>query len=492
MRRHDRLPNRAHPPHANRRGRRWGRCWLWFLFAGMVLAGCGITAPSAGQVPTSVPVPAPPPYPTMEPRRWLGGSDPHATVQLPGTALDVHLAVHPTQGWPAVAILQRFAEGADPIQAFVRVLNPHTGQWSAAQQVDIGESSNGMDRFGSALVGITGDGVVHAVWGGSDAPPSDPSSGGIWTSASADYGVTWSAPARLLTHCWSALDMATTPSGQIVVLANCWTLVHDDAQPHAEIRVRDAHGQWLPPERIAVDARSGALALAGDGPDLRITALTLPLTDGQRTTAHLLGKYLRDPGPWQVHALPLPSSRADQDVVRWQVRHLSFTRVLPDQRVTTGLIFTWSDAERAHAYALTSLDGGLTVGAVSPIVVADPAPAGRAPTAVFAAPAYDPVADRLVAIWSCCHDASAQPVPATHYASWSVPGSDRWTMLAGRGPVPGILGARAAHRTATAQAPMSRWTWLAWIEGSNTVLVRSVDLNTLIPVGQYPTPTPGS
>ena len=103
----------------------------------------------------------------MEPKRWLGGSDPHATFQLPGTTFDVRVAVHPTQGWPAVAVLQRFNEGSDPIQAFVRVLNPQSGQWSAAQQVDIGDSSNGMDRFGAALVGITGD--VHRIGSWPDA-----------------------------------------------------------------------------------------------------------------------------------------------------------------------------------------------------------------------------------------------------------------------------------------------------------------------------------
>ena len=36
--------------------------------------------------------------------------------------------------------------------------------------------------------------------------------------------------------------MATTPSGQIVVLASCWTLVRGDAQPHTEFAIRDEAG----------------------------------------------------------------------------------------------------------------------------------------------------------------------------------------------------------------------------------------------------------
>ena len=137
--------------------RQWKR---WRSVAGLILlivlsllTGCDLsqpptTAPSAQPSP----VPAPPAYATMEPKRWLGGSDPYATFQLPGVTFDVRVAVHPTQGWPAVAVMQRFNEGSDPIQAFVRVLNPQSGQWSTAQQVDTGESSNGMDRFGAALV----------------------------------------------------------------------------------------------------------------------------------------------------------------------------------------------------------------------------------------------------------------------------------------------------------------------------------------------------
>ena len=90
-----------------------------------------------------------------------------------------------------------------------------------------------------ALVGITGDSVVHAVWGGSDGDPTSPDAGGIWTSTSSDYGTTWSVPQRLLTHCWNPLDIATTPSGQIVVLSSCWTLTRGDAQPHTEFAIRD-------------------------------------------------------------------------------------------------------------------------------------------------------------------------------------------------------------------------------------------------------------
>jgi hypothetical protein len=285
--------------------------------------------------------------------------------------------------------------------------------------------------------------------------------------------------------------MATTPSGQIVILANC----HNPGSntPHTTFLIRDSNGAWLPPQTVAVDSWNGAIALAGDREHLRMTALTMPFARNNATTGHLIGKYLADPGPWQVEDVPLvPAGVPDPGMMRWQAHHLSFTRLLPNGQPTSNLIFTWSDAERAHAYSITSLDGGLSFGPVVPIVVDNTVPldtGSRAP-AVFAAPAYDPIADRLVAIWTCCQEAQYERVPVTHYASWSVPGSVLWTPLLGLDRIPTIIGSRSAHRTATAQAPMSRWTWVAWVEGPNQITVRSFDLNKIIPASHYLTPTP--
>jgi len=85
-------------------------------------------------------------------------------------------------------------------------------------------------------------------------------------------------------------------------------------------------------------------------------------------------------------------------------------------------------------------------GPVAPIVLDDTAAGtGAQAPAVFAAPAYDPIADRLVAIWSCCQDALYGGVASTHYASWSVPGITNWTPLLGSVRIPTIIGSRSAH-----------------------------------------------
>jgi len=124
-------------------------------------------------MPYPTPAPQPPPYPTQAPKLRQGGSDMQTMLQLPGHTYGLTIAVHPTEGWPVVGIMQRFSESSDPIQSFVRVFNPRSNTWGPAQQVDIGESSNGQDRFSSTVVGVTGDGAVHVVYGASDMDFAD-------------------------------------------------------------------------------------------------------------------------------------------------------------------------------------------------------------------------------------------------------------------------------------------------------------------------------
>ena len=69
------------------------------------------------------------------------------TIQLPGHTYRLKIAVHPTEGWPVVGIMQRFSESADPIQSFVRVFNGRSNKWGPAQQVDIGRRHVPLDLF---------------------------------------------------------------------------------------------------------------------------------------------------------------------------------------------------------------------------------------------------------------------------------------------------------------------------------------------------------
>jgi hypothetical protein len=150
-------------------------------------------------------------------------------------------------------------------------------------------------------------------------------------------------------------------------------------------------------------------------------------------------------------------------------------------------VLSWAslDADRPGLFAMTSLDAGRSWGEVEAIHTP---PADQA--TLFAPLAYDPVADRLVAIWTCCADARWDVVPSTHYARWSVPDSGVWLPAASNDP-PLALGSRVAAQTVAAQPANSRRTWLAWVEQQQRIEVRSLALNQLIPVDQYPAATPG-
>jgi hypothetical protein len=451
--------------------------------------------PDETLVPYPTPAPARSPYPTQEPKLRQGGSDEQTTIQLPGRTYALSLAVHPTEGWPVVGIMQRFSESADPIQSFVRVYNPHAKQWGPAQQVDIGESSNGQDRNGSIVVGITGDRTVHVVWGGSDRA-ADGSEGGLWTSSSADYGAHWSAPQQIATDCALALDMATTAAGDIVVLASCYTRVGNGATFHADMLVRHPNGTWEPPAQLAAPATFGAVVIAGDGATTTAYALTIAHpSQGDPRQLYLLAKRLAVPGEWNIQTRAFAVDGIDSSELGdfgINVRAMTFARSVggTSQR---GIVFMFSGRNRASAYGLSSLDGGASWGAVEPIAFRAHEPETSGYTIGWAAPAYDPAADRLLALWTCCADASGATVEATHYASWSVPGSGVWTPELRTGVdaprVPIVLGSRSAASSVTAQAKNARVVWVGWVEQGNQIHVRTLNLNQIVPVGAYPLPT---
>ncbi len=412
--------------------------------------------------------PTRPPFPTMEPALVLGGSDTTTTMHLPGRQFDVKLAVHPTEGWPALVTMSRFVASTDPMQITARVYNPHTGTWNVAQQVDVGASSAGQDRFGSAVIGITGDRTVHVVWGSSDEGQQR-----IWTSQSTDFGVSWSEPVVIATGCWQPVDMATSVDNQIAVLLACYP-----GRP--SVVVRRGNGTWLPQQWPGTKGQFGAIRIVGEGSDARAVAVMSELQDTRQVD--ILSKRLSDGGAWQVQMRRVPSLPNVPPALLWQQEAVLFPR---PNSATPGILVTWPGFEASIAYALTSLDGGQTWGEVETIVASTQ---GARVNRVV--PAYDAAADRLVAIWTCCGNPKEE---SSHYASWSVSGSGLWSPALApdlANAVPLVLGARAADDMSAAQALNSRTTWLAWVEREHQIEVRSFDLNKVVPVDQYPQPTP--
>lgn len=453
-------------------------------------------APDETLVPYPTPVPPRPPYPTQEPKLRLGGSDRQTVLQLPGHTLRLALAVHPTNGWPVVGVTQRFNESTDPIQSFVRVFDPRANTWGPARQVDIGASSDGQDRFGSTVVGVTGDNSIHVVYGASDMDGDTPAY--LWTRTSIDYGATWSAPQRIARDCWTADGMATTAQGWIVVTANCY-VPHGagEAMPQPAMLVRRPDGTWLAPARIAMPdwyGAEGAAAIVGDGDQARAIGLRFGGLGSDNGAAYLISKRLSDPGDWQVQRRDITVPYGASGGWHWHASALVFPRARADGTVTNGVIFTWTGASATGVYALVSLDGGQRWGSIEPILYDGRDPAETHQPVAWVAPAYDPAADRLLAFWTCCGEAEYTPAESTHYASWSAPGSGVWSpgQVPGHGEprVPAVSGARSAWSSVAAQSSNARSVWVAWVEQGNQVVVRTLNLNLVIPVADYLTPTP--
>ena len=468
-----------------------------------ILAGLLILLTVAAACSPTPPTPyVPPPvsgggpaFPTQLPRIELGGSDQVMTMRLPGKIDALDLAVHPISGWPAVIAWQHWSLSTDGVAAFARIYNPKARRWGPALQVDLGPTGNGADRFASAVIGITGDSAVHAVWGASDE-----GSAGLWTSTSTDYGETWSAAQRIATDCWFANAMATTPSGWIVVQASCFTGGRADPQPDATLIVRREDGTWLPQQRSGVPGWFGTVAIAGDGPDALATAFVTSHGAGQDNhVAYLVSKYLRNEGGWNVttrRIVPLGIAEAEAGDYHWHPQSLAYPRHYADGSVRTGITFMWSGRRRASAYALSSFDGGLSWGSVEPIIyyVGNSDETGQILEHVV--PAYDVAADRLVAIWSGFGD-PADLAPNTHYSSWSVPGSGVWHSslqalssdpgdIAPGQPVPIAFGGRSVGDMAATLASNARKMWIGWVEQRQEVKVRSFELNQMIPISEYP------
>lgn len=454
-----------------------------FLLA--VLTSCGVPLPKPS-APVSL---APPkPYPTMDTRRWMNGTGQTSTLTLPNALLNIDISVHPTEDWPVIAATDWGGVTDEPRHAFVRVLNPETGTWGKALQMDIGQSNLGANRFARTVVAVQGNHAITAVWGSSDAPNRDVA--GIWTSSSTDYGANWSAPTKLTQECYEPLDLAATVDGQFVLLLNC----RNGETVYPALMTRRADGTWLPRQRVDAPAwydAQGAIVIRGAGADARAVALLSGARPSMgEGTVYIAAKYLvNERDGWEVTKRTAQVDGQSVPDRFWHVQGIAFDRIAPQvpARQREGMVFTWTDRDAGHVYSITSLDAGLSWGEVESVAsFAENDPTRTA----FAAPAYDPLADRLVTIWTCCNAAQYDPKPTTHYASWSVPGSGTWLPKANGPLTPLAFDSRAAYTTAIAQTANSRIGWIAWVDAQRTLNVRSFDLNQIIPVDQYPVPTP--
>ena len=447
--------------------------------------------PSAPGAPVATPYPTPVPYPTQHPIIVNAGNDLVTALELPFLH-HVDVAVHPSAGWAAVASVwtddYHGSDGGPSRRIFVRVFSPVANTWSPARQVNPPPTEDGNGLYGGVALGITGDGTVHAVWGGAFTAGKP-----VWYTQSRDYGTTWSTPQQIGAGCYSVANMATTLDGQLVVLALCTPATAFAVRPG--LIVRRADGTWLPQEDIAVDGRWGSVVVLGDGPDARAIAL---LTSANGSVGHLLQKRLGAAGAWQVRRITLapPAGLYPASATYYLHRGMTFRR----PNGSDGILFTWSVYGGNAVHALQSLDGGQSWGSVETIAAYRATPgAGAAappPDHRWSAPAYDARADRVIVLLVRTDQDGVVPWPGngTHHAFWSVPGSGVWTPRQGPAvyeqAIPLVSGATSASYTDAGQMANGSFLWLAWVNRWQQLQVRSLDLDLIIPPEQYPQQDP--
>ena len=251
--------------------------------------------------------------------------------------LTIDLAVHPSEGWPAVASVV-WSGNADPERVFVSVYNPLTNGWSSARQVDLGASHIGRYSRTVALA-ITGDRTVHVVWAMSDPnfvtnnPPS-----GVWTASSRDFGQSWSAPQRIATGCRRVNSLAATPEGTLVAQLIC------DNGPRVGkpvLLLRTPDGMWQPPEALPIptwEYSEGRVVLSGHGAAAQIVSLVLAGSAGS-PVAFLARRPLAG-GAWQLstRVMELGGSALRMG----QVSAVAYDRIRPDGTADPAVTFSWT------------------------------------------------------------------------------------------------------------------------------------------------------
>lgn len=428
--------------------------------------------PGQTQVAWPTPLPTEPPYPT----RPVSAAQPQAgsfdVLRLPDPVLALDVAVHPQGSWAAVAAISIPVVNQGSPRVSVRVYHPVAHRWVLAHTVDQDGAHPGR-LFRSVSLSIAPDGTIVVIWGVTDYPHLT-----LFSAHSSDYGATWSAPESIGDSFLTVLDVATTVTNDVYALA----MQRDGEQVRPLLLHRTPAGAWsqeLLPVAATWYASSGALTVVGSGDSAQLVALLTTSADHPGAAWTLTRPLSARTWTTQLHTTP----DAGGLLAGVQVVVYPFPA---DATLGQGITFSATLRDQGAMYTLTSRDGGATWQPWSPIARAS----GRITAGGIA---FDPAAQRLVAIWNCCDDASWGNAHATHYAAWADPTGGDWTpprstTMDDRAPL--ISGARAANLTQLAHAPNARIAWLVWVEDGQTVRARADNLDRIIPADQYPTPTP--
>lgn len=440
--------------HTQPQPRRRARLSYTLLLATALLAACGEkgTPPERTAVPPTVtPQPASAGVPWRSRSQLSGGFEPETALALPGKILGLTLAVHPTDGWPAVAAIRWPFPGVGGRELYVRSFDPRAGRFGAPQQLALGASALGSDGFADAALAVRGDGALLAVWGPGDNPQRY---GQIWSAISTDYGASWGAPTELRAGCKHIAALALDAAWDGALLLIC-----EEGRGTSPVLLTLRGGapsdaQTLP---IAVPYYAGGAALVCGEGDARSVAALLPLTiAGEAALISAIRRIGREGAhgetAWRMRRTPLPAAPGGYDATS-AVCHTPPGEAAPQ---IDALVASGADA------LLVAVSGSAdALGA--PQVIAHGSAGQRitSPSIVYRA-----ASDTLLASWICCA-ADVFVADAAGFNGAAKTGGGRWRAL---GPL--LAGETSASLGALRSAPGRDSGTLAWVERHELAIVR--------------------
>jgi len=294
---------------------------------------------------TASPTPSPTPW-TRPTEQTPGGKDnpPVNMSNMPGYDVEPAIAVHPSDGWPALVWSNWIWEFPDDATVFVKVQDPATGVWRRGSGVNTGSVRK---AGGSPGILVDRQGRIHVAF--------EQDKGPVYT-VSTDLGQTWSDPEALPTPGGTQgaffFQLALDSADQLHILYDhadaCFDCFH---YVHAQ---RPAAGgeAWSWQDDLA----GGAKQLYGD-----LTTVTLPngtirtiVGIGAGTSVRLVTQDGLN-APWTPRTIPNQTIRLSPQVVFW-VDIISFVDQAGQQQVCT----SWAQYSKSGVFSSCSLDAGVT------------------------------------------------------------------------------------------------------------------------------------
>lgn len=343
------------------------------------------------RTPTAVPTWTAYPKATQRPANF-NSLAPQNTSNMPDFDTIGNIAVHPTEGWPAVVWSHWSLDFPDSGQVWVRTWSATGAGWGPAIAVTTEPVGKGA---GEPAIAIDRRGRMHVIYAKAD-------SSAVWYTYSDDRGATWSHAAALATPSVAGAEWAgffqlkVDPAGQLHALY----AVYDGSDGEGLDNVGYMHatldpsGNWSGQYRFLAGRKQwrGDLAFVQLPSGAIRTVVMLGCNRACPHGQHPIIGYQDGGGAWQEASVS-PDWRYAQENVNY-VSGTGFT----DRAGRKGVCFAWGQYAASGVFVRCSFDGGQSWGAIESVIFDGGGAWGEQGNGYHPTIAYVPAANALITI----------------------------------------------------------------------------------------------